>query len=86
EHPAQPGVTALGIDDIGESEEQVILAGANPEMMPVMRIRPGRNRRWLIDLRAGMRRTEAPLDRGGACDEIAAAHASTRPASGNDAS
>src|SRR6186713_2603166 len=48
-------------------------------MMPVMRIRSGRNWLWLHHLSARMRRTEAPLDRGGTRDEIAAAQRQDPP-------
>src|SRR5882757_10128375 len=72
EHAAQPRISFCGIEHVREREIKIVLAGANPEMMPVIGIGAGRDRIVLRHQRSRMRGAETFLDRGRAGDEVAA--------------
>src|SRR5260363_190109 len=73
EHAAQPGIIIRGVAHIRECEVGVVLATANAEVMPMMRIGAGRDRRRLRDLRSRMRRTEGALHRCRTDDQVTTA-------------
>ena len=72
-HAASAGKAVEFVGNVGKGEENIVLAGPYPEMMPVVGVCPGRNRIVLMERRASVTGMEALSYCRGACDEVAAA-------------